>query len=116
MSILARRQRAALFAPAIVLATFGVGYPQVPKPEDVAACNAEAQRAVTAGRASRGSAEPTAKDHTRAAEARSTKDSEQAAGGGAKADDPQVEGMHAEGAKDAAYQAAYRTCMRKGGF
>ena len=115
MSILTRRRRVALFAPAIVLAAFSAGYPQVPKAEDIAACNAEAQRAVKAGKASSDSTDPTAKDHSRAAEARGTKGSEQAPSGGAK-DDPQVAGMDAEGAKNPAYQAAYRTCMRKAGF
>jgi hypothetical protein len=116
MRVLTQRQRATLFAPVIVLATVSVGYPQVPKAEDIAACNAEAQRAVKAGRASGDSTEPTAKDHSRAAEARSTKGSGQAASGGAKADDPQIAGMNAEGAKNPEYQAAYRTCMRKAGF
>jgi hypothetical protein len=30
--------------------------------------------------------------------------------------DPQIHGMSAEGAKDATYQAAYRSCMRRKGF
>jgi hypothetical protein len=30
--------------------------------------------------------------------------------------DPQIHGMNAEGAKNATYQAAYRTCMRRKGF
>ena len=30
--------------------------------------------------------------------------------------DPQIHGMSGEGAKDAAYQAAYRSCMRRKGF
>jgi hypothetical protein len=72
MSILTRGQRAAVLAPVIVLATYSLGYPQVPKPEDITACNAEAERAVKAARASGDSKEPTAKDHRRAAEARST--------------------------------------------
>lgn len=110
MNIFTRRQRAALVAPVIVLATYSIGYAQVPKPEDIAACNTEAERAVKAGKGSGDSAEPTAKDHSRAAEAR--KD----ASGGAKADDPQLTGMHPEGAKNPEYQAAYRTCMRKAGF
>ncbi|HKZ04516.1 MAG TPA: hypothetical protein VJU81_03515 [Methylomirabilota bacterium] len=116
MSALTQCRRAALVAPVIVLATVSVGYSQVPKAEDIAACNAEAQRAVKAGRASGDSAEPTAKDHRRAAEARGTKGPGPSAGGDARADDPQIAGMNAEGAKDPAYQAAYRTCMRKAGF
>jgi hypothetical protein len=116
MRVLTRRQHVTLFATVIVLATASVGYPQVPKAEDIAACNAEAQRVVNAGTTSRDSPLPTAKDHSRAAEARSTRATEQDAGGGAKSDDPQLSGMNAEGAKDPAYQAAYRTCMRKAGF
>jgi hypothetical protein len=30
--------------------------------------------------------------------------------------DPQIHGMDAEGAKNPAYQAAYRSCMRRKGF
>jgi len=30
--------------------------------------------------------------------------------------DPQIRGMAPEGAKTAAYQAAYRSCMRRKGF
>jgi hypothetical protein len=30
--------------------------------------------------------------------------------------DPQLHGMEAEGAQNAAYQAAYRSCMRRKGF
>ena len=104
-----RSQHVTLFAAVIVLATSNVGYPQVPKAEDISACNMEAQRAVRTGTASGDSPLPNAKDHSRAAEARS-------AGGGTKSDDPQVAGMDTEGAKDPAYQAAYRTCMRKAGF
>ncbi len=33
-----------------------------------------------------------------------------------KSSDPQIHGMDAEGAKDARYQAAYRSCMRRKGF
>jgi hypothetical protein len=116
MTFLTRCEHVTLFAAVIVFATSGVGYPQVPKAEDIAACNAEAQHAVNAGTTSGDSPLPTAKDHSRASEARSTKATEQDAGGGAKSDDPQRSGMNTEGAKDPAYQAAYRTCMRKGGF
>jgi hypothetical protein len=33
-----------------------------------------------------------------------------------RSEDPQLAGIDPEGAKDPAYQAAYRTCMRKSGF
>jgi hypothetical protein len=99
----------------IVLATARVAYPQVPKAEDIAACNTEAQRAARDAAGSRDSAVPTPKDHGRAAAARSGEAKAQSSEGG-KSDDPQLAGIDAEGAKDPAYQAAYRTCMRKSGF
>jgi hypothetical protein len=111
MTFAIRRQHVALLSAVIIFVTARIGYPQVPKAEDIAACNMEAQRAVQAGTASRESAVPTAKDQSRAAEARGT----EANSGGAKSD-PQLEGIDTEGAKDPAYQAAYRTCMRKSGF
>ena len=107
--------RLLLVAAAIVLATSTIAYSQVPKAEDIATCNMEAERAVREGPASRDSATPTAKDHSRAADARGAVSTAQTAGG-AKSDDPQLAGMSVEGAKDPAYQAAYRTCMRKAGF
>ena len=116
MSDLTRRRNVTRFAAVIVFATVSVGYAQVPKAEDIAACNAEAQRAINSGRTSAASPLPTAKDHDRAAGARSTKGTGQAAGDGVKSDDPQLAGMDAEGAKNPAYQAAYRTCMRQAGF
>jgi hypothetical protein len=111
-----RCQYLTLFVAVIVFATSSVGYPQVPKAEDIAACNVEAQRAVRAGTVSGDSAQPNVKDHDRAAEARRTEGTAQTVPGGVKSDDPQLAGMSPEGAKDPAYQAAYRTCMRKAGF
>jgi len=116
LSVLTRRRPVMLVAALTVCATSSVGYPQVPKAENIAACNAEAHHAVNAGMSSGDSPRPIAKDHSRAAEARDTKETRQAAGGGAKSDNPQLSGMNTEGAKDPAYQAAYRTCMRKAGF
>lgn len=115
MSGLTRRQQT-LFAAVIVFATVSAGHAQVPKAADIAACNAEAQRAISAGSTSGASPLPTAKDHHRAAGARSTTGTGQAVGDAVKSDDPQLAGMDAEGAKNPAYQAAYRTCMRKAGF
>jgi hypothetical protein len=74
------------------------------------------QPGVRAATALRDSALPTAKDHSRAAEAKCAEATAQNASGGTKSDDPQIAGMNAESAKDPAYQAAYRTCMRKAGF
>ena len=100
----------------IVFATSSVAYRQVPRTEDIAACNMEARRAVRDGPGSRESAVPTAKDHSRAVEARGTEARAQKSGDRAKSEDPQLAGIDTEGAKDPAYQAAYRTCMRKSGF
>ena len=114
MRVAKRRQHVTLFAAVIVFATSSVAYSQVPKAEDIAACNMEAQRAVRAGTAS--SAQPNAKDHDRAAEARRTEGTAPTVDGGVKSEDPHLAGMNIEGAKDPTYQAAYRTCMRKAGF
>ena len=83
---------------------------------DLAACNAAAQAAVEAGTAT-----PTTKDHMHAEAARK--------GSAATApsidstrnvvpysSDPQLVGMETGRTTDAAYQAAYRTCMRRSGF
>src|SRR5262249_40187617 len=64
----------------------------------------------SAGRREGGTATPTTKDYMRA---------EAALKSGTvipDSSDPQLAGMTPEGMKDAAYQAAYRTCMRKLGF
>src|SRR5262249_59518935 len=102
-----RRQHVTLWAAVIVSLTPNVGCPQVPKPEDISACNIEAQRAVRTGTTSGDSPLPNAKDHSRAAEARRPAGTGQSAG--TKSDDPQLAGIDTEGAKDPAYQAAYRT-------
>ena len=116
MSSASSRQHAELFAVIIVFATSSLAYPQVPNARDIAACNVEAQRAVSQGTTSRDSPQPNTKDQSRAAEARRTETTAQTTPGGTTSDDPQLAGMHREGAKDPAYQAAYRTCMRKAGF
>jgi hypothetical protein len=103
-----------LLVPLVVFAWWSVGLADVPKAENIAACNKEAQDAVSKGGGARESASPNTKDHSRAAEARRTEPPAQ--GAGTQSDDPQLAGMDAEGAKDPAYQAAYRTCMRKAGF
>jgi hypothetical protein len=88
---------------------------QVPTAADFAACNREAPQVAKAGMAS-----PTSVDHVRA-------DGERAGAVLTKATDvtgkviiessnPQIHGMEAEGARDATYQAAYRSCMRRKGF
>ena len=103
-----------LIAAAVLFGCWTVGYADVPKAEDIAACNNEAQEASRKGKDSR-AATPNTKDHSRAADARRG-DAPSAAVGGTGASDPQLEGMNPDGAKDPAYQAAYRTCMRRAGF
>lgn len=99
----------------ILLLAFVVVKPvggEVPTAIDFAACNDEAPQAVKAGAAS-----PTTGDHARADRARSravTTASPNDAG--VEPADPQIRGMAPEGAKTAAYQAAYRSCMRRKGF
>jgi hypothetical protein len=105
-----------VLAAAILFASAPAGYAQVPTPQDIAACNAEAQQTVGKGMPSQDSAQPTTKDHARAAAARRSEGSSSGAAGNTQSDDPQLAGMNAEGAKDPSYQAAYRTCMRKAGF
>jgi hypothetical protein len=104
-----------LVAAVVVWSAWGVAHAQVPRAEDIAACNTEAQDAVSKGSASRDAA-PNTKDEARAAVARRDGGSGQPGGAAARAADPQLEGMDAEGAKSPVYQAVYRTCMRRGGF
>lgn len=78
-------------------------YAETPTEANFVACNADAPAAMKAGITT-----PTTKDHMRVEAARK--------GSAASASDPQLVGMAAEGITDAAYQAAYRTCMRKSGF
>jgi hypothetical protein len=97
-----------LFSLAVAPAVDG----QVPTAADFAACNEEAPQAVKAGIAS-----PIMGDHVRADRARSSAvTANGSALTGIESADPQIHGMDAEGAKNAAYQAAYRSCMRRKGF
>ncbi|PYN78211.1 MAG: hypothetical protein DMD96_22180 [Candidatus Rokuibacteriota bacterium] len=87
---------------------------QVPTAVDFAACNDEAPKAAKAGAAS-----PISGDHLRAGSARAgtlAPNSMDFASKLIESSDPQIHGMNAEGAKDATYQAAYRSCMRRKGF
>ena len=101
----------------ILLLSFGVTRTvdgQVPTGADFAACNEEGPRAVKAG-----SASPTTRDHVRADSARGgaiTTSYTDVTGQVIVSSDPQIHGMKAEGAKNATYQAAYRSCMRRKGF
>ena len=76
-------------------------YAETPTEANFAACNTDAPAAVKTGTAT-----PTTKDHMRVEAART----------GSASSDPQLVGMAAAGITDAAYQAAYRTCMRRSGF
>ena len=89
---------------------------ETPTAADFVACNAHAQAAVKAGTAT-----PTTKDYVHAEAARkgsaATAPSIDATRGVVQySSDPQLVGMETAGTTDAAYQAAYRTCMRRSGF
>jgi hypothetical protein len=87
---------------------------QVPTAVDSVGCNEEAPKAVKTG-----SASPTTGDHVRADSARAgalTTNSIDITSTVIESSDPQIHGMNAEGAKNATYQAAYRSCMRRKGF
>jgi hypothetical protein len=97
------------------LALTGAAHGQVPTAVDHAACNEEAPRAIKAG-----SASPTTGDQARAASARvsvpARSASETPTTSVVESSDPQIHGMLRAGAGNAAYQAAYRSCMRRKGF
>jgi hypothetical protein len=89
---------------------------ETPTAADFAACNAGAQAAVEAGTAT-----PTAKDHFHAEAARKGRSTTAPASASTRtvvpySADPQLVGMETQGTTDAAYQSAYRTCMRRSGF
>ncbi|MBI1735798.1 MAG: hypothetical protein HYR51_11550 [Candidatus Rokubacteria bacterium] len=98
---------------AIVFLTFATGAAQVPKPEDMASCNEKAKSEVETASASprtdREVAPPDAKGGVLAG-------SPPATTAAAQEKDPQLQGIDAGGAKDPAYVAAYKTCMRQAGF
>jgi hypothetical protein len=97
-------------AVALVLIATGAttGQRSVPTAENFAACNAEARDALKSGGDDAASASPITRDRQNADGARRGEPN--------PADDPQLAGIDPEGAKHPAYQAAYRTCMRKTGF
>jgi hypothetical protein len=87
---------------------------EVPTAADFAACNEQAPEAIKTG-----SASPTMRDHARAESVRGgarTASSTDFTGNVIESADPQIHGMEGEGAKNATYQAAYRSCMRRKGF
>jgi len=94
---------------------FGIALAEVPTAGDIAACNQEARERVPGSAAS-----PTSKDEVGADAARrageGTIEGHGATVAGTQSSDPQIHGMGGEGAKDAAYRAVYRVCMRRKGF
>jgi hypothetical protein len=108
---------------AALLVLWSIGYvatrtaaADVAKPGDVAGCNAEARDAINAGSAARGNAQPNTSDHDRAAHARQSETSPPMRDPATRSLDAQLDGMDTDGAKDPAYQAAFRGCMRRKGF
>ena len=93
---------------AALLLAASTGATSVPNAENFAACNAEARDAVQRPSTDSAAASPIMKDAQRADEARR--------GAATRTDDAQLAGMDPDGAKNPAYQAAYRSCMRKSGF
>jgi hypothetical protein len=118
--MIARALRWPLRGVAIVLGVSlhlgaGIVHADVPTTVDMTTCNQEA-REDTRDR----SASPTLKDQADAEAARRQRPGSAAIpgapGAATRSDDPQIHGMDAQGATDAAYRAAYRVCMRKRGF
>lgn len=99
---------------ASLVATAVSVYAETPTEADFAACNTDAQAAMRAG-----TAIPTIKDYVRVESARRDSAATWTTGVGPismESSDPQLIGMATDGITDAAYQAAYRTCMRRNGF
>jgi hypothetical protein len=90
-------------------------YAEAPTEADFAACNTDAQAAMKAG----SPATPTTKDYVRVESARTDSAPAWTTWVGPismASSDPQLMGMATDGITDAAYQATYRTCMRRNGF
>ena len=97
----------------LVAAAVGV-YAQTATEADFAACNTAAQAAMKAGTAT-----PTTKDYVRVESARTDSAATWTTWVGPismESSDPQLIGMVTDGITDTAYQATYRTCMRRNGF
>ena len=92
-----------------------IAHADVPTAGDIVACNQEAREGGR-GRA----VSPTSKDEVDADAARKvrpgTVEAGGAAGHGTQSPDAQIHGMDGDGAKDAAYRAVYRVCMRRNRF
>lgn len=117
----ARSALIALFLMAALIGIPGSTRADVPTALDAAACNRQAREEVRSGTAS-----PIARDTAQAEDARRAENARQGGPGPerdadraatvTRSPDPQIDGMDAEGARDAAYRAAYRVCMRQKGF
>jgi hypothetical protein len=114
-ALLRPRRVAIVLGMALHLGSAIIVQADVPTIADMTACNQEARE----GSRDR-SASPTSKDQVDADAARRGRDGAPilpgAAGTITQSEDPQIHGMDAHGATDAAYRAAYRVCMRKKGF
>ena len=88
-------------------------YAQTPTAADFAACNTKARAAMKAGTTT----SPT-KDYVRVESARTDSAATWTTWVGPirMESDPQLMGLATDGITDAAYQATYRTCMRRNGF
>jgi hypothetical protein len=89
-------------------------YAQTPTTADFVACNTEGRAAMKAGTTT----SPT-KDYVRVESARTDSAAAWTTWVGPirmESSDPQLMGMTTDGITDAAYQATYRTCMRRNGF
>jgi hypothetical protein len=109
------RRRVTRAMPALAAIVFFTSAPalaEVPTAKDMAHCNEKAKdETQTASASPRLDSEADAKSlgKPRVNEVRSGTPS-------ARHDDPQLQGIDLEGAKDPAYVAAYKTCMRQSGF
>jgi len=89
-------------------------YAETPTEADFAACNTDARAAMKAGTDT-----PTTKDYVRVESARTDSVATWATWVwpiSMESSDAQLIGMATDGITDAAYQATYRTCMRRNGF
>jgi hypothetical protein len=104
------RRVAILVVTGVFVACGGIAGADVPNDRDIAACNQTAREEFRSR-----SIAPISKDEAGADAARTA-----APTGGpehaTQSPDPQIHGMNGEGARDAAYRAVYRVCMRKSGF
>jgi hypothetical protein len=110
-----RRIAATAAVMAALLLMVGTAHGEVPTTRDVAECNHQARQGSGVGAPS-----PNQKDESGAEGARSARPGAverlDATGRSTRSPDPQIDGMDSGGAKDPAFRAAYRTCMRKKGF